>query len=382
MAEKVKKIKCFAYYDTLDSRDMRVNNPAAYTKSTYIFECIRSLGYEIDILSASSVVGKKAKKGRKRTIADGVTLKTLSSFGRGNSIKNALSRTLFSVNLFFHLLFFVKKDDVLWVYHALPLMKYIKFLKKVKRFRLLFEIEEIYGDVTKSQKTIGQELDCFKCGDAYIFCTGLLSDPANPSGKPEVVSHGSYKVISKMPGSFEDDKIHVVYAGTLCTEKGGVYTAVSTGLFLDERYHLHILGSGNDSILKRVKALIQSASQKSKCKITYDGAFYGEEYYRFLQKCHIGLSTQNPYEPFNNSSFPSKVLVYMANGLRVVSVRIPAIEQSDVGDFMWFYDNPDPEIIAETIKAVDLDSDYDGRKIIDGLDKKFKEELGELLSKL
>ncbi len=71
------------------------------------------------------------------------------------------------------------------------------------------------------------------------------------------------------------------------------------------------------------KVEILSASYiaaKTKCKITYDGAFYVKKYYEFLQKCHIGLSTQNPYEPFNNSSFPSKVLVYMANGLRVVSV--------------------------------------------------------------
>ncbi len=382
MADKGKKIKCFAYYDTLDSKDMRVNNPAAYTKSSYVFECFRKLGYNIDILSASSVVGTKAKRGRKRTIADGVTLKTLTSFGRGNKVKNLLSRVLFSVNLFFHLLFFVKKDDVLWVYHALPLMKYVKFLKRVKRFKLLFEIEEIYGDVMKSQKTIDQELDCFKCADAYIFCTGLLSGPANPAGKPEVVSHGSYKVIPDMKGSFEDDKIHVVYAGTLRAEKGGVYSAINAGLFLDDRYHLHILGSDKDSVLRQVKALIKSVSEKSKCKITYDGAFYGEKYYSFLQKCHIGLSTQNPYEPFNNSSFPSKVLVYMANGLRVVSVRIPAIEQSDVGEYMCFYDNPDPEIIAETIKAVELDSDYDGRKIIESLDKKFVKKLGELLDKL
>ena len=382
MAQKVKTIKCFAFYDTLDSRDERMNNPAAFTKSSYIFECFQALGYKVDILSASGVVGKKGAKGRKRTIGDGMSLRTLTSFGRGSRLKNAITRIPFMVNMFFKLLFFVKKGDMLWVYHSLPLMKYVKFLKKVKKFKLISEVEEIYGDVLKSQKTINRELDYFKCADAYIFCTGLLSKPANPLGKPEAVSHGSYKVIPEMSGSFEDDKIHVVYAGTLCTEKGGVYSAVSSGLFLDSRYHLHILGSGTDSEVKRVKALIKSVSEKSECKVTYDGAFYGKKYYEFLQKCHIGLSTQNPYEPFNNSSFPSKVLVYMANGLRVVSVRIPAIEQSAVGEYMCFYDNPDPEKIAGTIKSVDLNSGYDGRKIIERIHEDFLEDLKVLLDSI
>lgn len=382
MAEKEKKIKCLAFYDTLDSGEMRVNNPAAYTKSTYIFNCFKKLGYKVEILSASGVAGKKGARGRCRVIGDNITLKTLTSFGRGGKIKNVIAGSLFSVNLFFHLLFFVKKDDMLWVYHSLPLMKHVKLLKKLKKFRLILEVEELYGDILKSAETVSRETEFFRCADAYIFCTELLSKPANPLGKPEAVSHGSYRVIPKLSEGFGDDKIHVVYAGTLCTEKGGVYSAVSSGLFLDGRYHLHVLGSGNDSDVNRVKALIKSVSDKSECRITYDGAFYGKRYYEFLQKCHIGLSTQNPYEPFNNSSFPSKVLVYMANGLRVVSVRIPAIEQSSVGEYMQFYDNPDPENIAETIKSVDFNSAYDGRKIIDRIHGEFLEDLKMLLDSI
>lgn len=379
MLKENKTIKCFAFYDTLDSKDVRVNNPAAYTKTSYILSCFQRLGYNVEVLSASRVVGKKAKRGKKRQIDNSITLKTLSSLGRGGKIKNIIGKMFFSINLIFHLLFFVKKGDILWVYHSLALIRCVEFLKKIKDFNLILEVEEIYGDILNSEKTVNKELEYFKCADAYIFCTQLLNKCANPDDKPYAVSHGSYMVKKKKDTDLKDDVIHVVYAGTLNREKGGAYTAVHTGLFLNDKYHLHILGSSSSADLNNIKELINEVSSMTKCRVTYDGAIYGEKFSEFLQKCHIGLSTQNPVGKYNDTSFPSKVLVYMANGLRVVSVRIPAIEKSDVGEFMHFYDKPDPESVAKAIKSIDFSSDYDGRKIIRELDEKFLNDLKILL---
>lgn len=375
-------IKCLAYYDALDSKDKRVNSPAAYTKTAYVIDCFKRLGYKVDILSASNAIGKKGAKGSTRSIDEGVTLRTLSSLGRGHKVKNVISTTLFSLNLLFHLLFFVHKGDVLWVYHSLPLMKYIKLLKGIKKFKLILEAEEIYGDVDNSQKTIEKELACFNYADAYIFCTQLLSGTANPSGKPEAVSHGSYQAQPCFDVHFDDDKIHVVYAGTFNPKKGGVFTAINAGRFLDERYHLHVLGGGTADEVQNIKKLVKKASAATQCTITYDGFFNGKNYLKFLQKCHIGLSTQNPYEQFNQSSFPSKVLVYMANGLRVVSIKAPAVCDSSVKDYVWFCDEATPQSVAETIKIIDLNAPYDGRKIISNLDSGFLESLERLLKDL
>lgn len=382
MKDKAKKIKCLAYFDTLDSTDNRTNNPAAFTKASYIFDCFRRLGYEVDILSASGTVGKKACKGKTRLIGDGITLTTLSCLGRGSRIKNVIGRFLLYLNLFIRLLFFVDKGDVLWVYHSLALMWVVRLLKTVKRFTLLLEVEELYGDVMKSSKTVNRELEFFKCGDAYIFCTGLLNDVANPQNKPYAVAHGTYKPEPCYDVSFCDEKLHVVYAGTFSSKKGGVYTAVNTALYLNEKYHLHILGSGSGDEIKKVTSLIKKTADRCRCTLTYDGCILGEEYSKFLQRCHIGLSTQNPYEPFSNSSFPSKILVYMANGLRVVSVKIPVVEQSGVGRSVSFYNNPNPEEVAKAIKNVDLKACCEGREIIQGLDKAFLADLRLLLDSL
>ena len=69
----------------------------------------------------------------------------------------------------------------------------------------------------------------------------------------------------------------------------------------------------------------------------------------------------------------------MANGLRVVSVRIPAIEQSAVGNMMYYYNNQTPEEIANAIMTVDINDGYDSRLYLRGLDKKFAEEIGNIL---
>lgn len=381
MSKNVKRIKCFAYFDTLKSTDNRTNNPAAYTKSSYIFDCFERLGYEVEVLSASGTLGKNAVKGKKSKIGKSISLTTLNSLGRGSKVKNALARLFLSVEIFLKLLFFVKKGDLLWVYHSLPLMKFVRVLKALKKITLLLEVEEIYGDVNNCEKTVNKELKFFNCADGYIFCTGLLNDRINTKGKSYAVAHGSYTIKPQIADSFNDGKIHIVYAGTFSLQKGGVYTAINTAKFLDEAFHLHILGSGSDSEIKKVKALIKEIPENG-CKVTYDGCFYGEKYSAFLQKCHIGLSTQNPNEAFCDSSFPSKILVYMANGLRVVSVRIPAVEKSAVGNDVYFYDSGSPRAVADSIKSVDFALPYGGRELINKLDRDFCRELEALIETL
>ena len=113
--------------------------------------------------------------------------------------------------------------------------------------------------------------------------------------------------------------------------------------------------------------------------MSYDGLLSGEEYIRFIQSCDIVLSTQNPDAAFNATSFPSKILSYMANGLRVVSIRIPAIEQSAVGDALFYYDRQTSEEIAKAILSVDMNSSYDSRTLIHALDNAFFMHIGNFL---
>ena len=114
--------------------------------------------------------------------------------------------------------------------------------------------------------------------------------------------------------------------------------------------------------------------------MTFDGLKSGEEYIEFIQSCDIGLSTQNPDAEFNATSFPSKILSYMSNGLRVVSVRIPAIEQSAIGNYMYYYNEQTPQEIAKAVLSVNLSDNYNGKEVIKKLNTEFTENIKNLIN--
>ena len=215
-------------------------------------------------------------------------------------------------------------------------MRTVSILKFVKRFRLIIEAEEIYSDVTNNKKKRKKEIDFFSIADAFLFPSELMDEHINKEKKPSAIIYGTYRVEYDRNLTFdrmgtEERIIHCVYAGTFDPQKGGALAAVATAGFLPCNYHIHIIGFGTDLEKQRLQDEITGVSGKEGARVTFDGLLSGEEYIRFLQSCDIGLSTQNPNAEFNNSSFPSKILSYMANGLRVVSVRIPAVERSKIG---------------------------------------------------
>ena len=191
--------------------------------------------------------------------------------------------------------------------------------------------------------------------------------------------HGTYNVEKQIADKFDDGKIHCVYAGTFDPRKGGVAAAAAAAEFLTEKYHVHILGFGTEKDRKLLINTIEDVKAKTDCTITFDGLKSGEEYIKFIQSCHIGLSTQNPNAKFNATSFPSKVLSYLANGLRVVSIKIRALETSDVNDLLYYYEDNDPQKIAEAVMTVDVTDNYDSRAKINELDKQFKQDFNKLL---
>ena len=125
--------------------------------------------------------------------------------------------------------------------------------------------------------------------------------------------------------------------------------------------------------------MVEKLSRDSICTVTYDGLLSGESYVEFLQKCQIGMSTQVPEGEYNNTSFPSKILSYMSNGLRVVSVRIPVVEKATIGPIVVFYDENDGKKIADVIMSIDKNDPYDSREIIKRLDENFVSDIKKLL---
>jgi len=378
----MEKIFYMAYYNSTNSSERRNAVLSSVNKMNYICEALENNGYNTEIVSASGTTEKKFCKSKKVKLTDKTTLKLFSSLPRLNRIVSVIDRVILKTKLFLYMIKNTNKDSIVMVYHSLGYMSLVKRLKKLKGFKFIIEAEEIYGDVIGDEKTSQKEYEFFKIADGFIFPTELLSEKVNTEKKPEVIIYGTYHIEKELPKLFSDGKIHCVYAGTLDPRKGGAIASAESALFLNENYHIHILGFGNEKEKAEMLNTIDSISKKSKAKITYDGLLSGEEYIKFIQSCDIGLSTQNPNGKYNDTSFPSKILSYMANGLRVVSVRIPVVEESGIGKCVCYYDEQTPENIAKAIKSIDFSEEYDSRKTIGVLDKAFICDLKTMLKGL
>lgn len=373
--DNLKRIKYFTYYGCNVPQHERNNSPAADSKIDYIIEALNKSGYAVDLISqAPSSCGHFIKG---TVIAKGVnTLRYFTSFGSKSTIICKLNYLFMKMQFFLWCLRNVKKGEQVIVYHSLGYDAAFIKLSKLKNIRIVGEIEEIYQDVHQQRKS--RSINEYKFLDVcskYIFPTSLLNEKINTDKKPSVVVHGIYTVEQIVEDKFNDGKTHVVYGGTLDPNKGGAAAAAAAAAYLPEDYHIHICGFGDST---QIKSIIADISKSSKAKVTFEGELKGESYKRFIQKCHIGLSTQNPQAAFNATSFPSKILVYLSNGLKVVSINIPAIKQSDVADCIHFYNEQTPHAIAAAIENATKEKMAD-RDILKELDNKFVNNVAKLL---
>lgn len=370
-------MKYFGYYADSARADKANCTLAAVNKMDYIADVIANITGSAEIISFSSVADT-IKTDEYIALREGVWVKYFNLKPHKNRIIRVLSRFIDKLKFLIWILKNVSKSETVIVYHSLGYFGLINLAHRLKKFRLVFEVEEIYSDVIGNKRLRKKEVKILKSAEAYIFPTKLLSNLINKSGKPEAIIHGTYKAEPAREKIFNDGKIHIVYAGTLDPRKGGAAAATAAGEFLPEKYHIHILGFGSDEEIRNIKTQIVEVSKKSRATVTYDGLLSGEEYVKFIQSCDIGLSTQNPDADFNATSFPSKVLSYMANGLRVVSIKIPAIEASAIGKYMYYYNKQIPQEIAKAIISVNTNDSYNGKAVISELDREFCKDIKNL----
>ena len=93
----------------------------------------------------------------------------------------------------------------------------------------------------------------------------------------------------------------------------------------------------------------------------------------------IGLSTQIPDGVYNDTSFPSKILSYMCNGLNVVAINIKAVNKSAINSYVNFYYEHKPELIAAAIVDAKIYDRSEILKKIKYLDEKFIEQMKNIL---
>lgn len=358
------------HYDLYDLSVKRSYATSAVNKIRYMLKSFSKAYEEVCVFSFSKNIEEKFKIYPSELKHEGsVGIYFPLSWGGKGKLHTFSMIIWLRICLFLYLLKHAHKNEHVYVYHATSYGKSILWAKAIKKFKLILEVEEIYSDVQKTSGNLREyEFNYIDKADAYIFSTNLLNEKINMINKPYIVINGTYEVEDIISEKFNDGKIHVVYAGTFDIRKGSA-AAAAAAEYLNKDYVLHICGFGSEKDKTDLLKIISQSNAKNDCKIEFHGLLTGRDYISFLQKCHIGLSTQNPNASFNETSFPSKILSYLANGLSVVSIRIPAVETSSVGKYITYYDEQTPAQIADAIMHANINTDY--RSVISKLSENY-----------
>lgn len=371
------KIYYLIHFDNKTNRNV---TPSAITKGKYVASALASCSSEVEIVSLAYPT-KDSQDEVYYQVSENVICHLFKGKYSNNRIIRYLNHKLYDKKIRKYLKQNVKKDDIIVVYHSLANMKLVKYIKKNITDKIVYEVEEIYGDVINDEKTKTKELKAFKNASSYIFSNDYLNSIINTKQLPYVTCYGTYEIPTLYKESFNDNLIHCLYAGTLAQNKGAL-NAINVAKYLPNNYLIHILGFGSEKDIADIKNAVNEVNNSyGTTKVIYEGLKLNEEYLKFIQKCQIGLCTQNIDAAFNTTSFPSKILSYMSNGLEVVGVNIATIKNSKVGQYIQFYNVPDEKEIANAILNINLNNKTNNVDVVKELDKEFKEDLKDMLVK-
>lgn len=373
-----KTIFYIGFYDIADSKYKRNYALAAKSKMDYIASVLVRLGYTVEIISSSWLIGSNPKfvKGFRKKIDNNIFLSTLPSFSSKKNL-GLYIKILFTLFSLLWKLLPIRKHQTVIVYHSPWLSIPLRVAKKIKKFKLILEIEEIYADITSLGKVFDRmEYALIDSADAYLLSTDLLRKKLSEQ-KPGIIIYGTYQAepILAMPDS--TNKIRVLYSGIIDTKKAGAFNALNAAKYLNEKYELRIIGFGETKTLIEE---IEIVNKTSRCKVFFDGTLSGDQYISYCQRCHIGLATQKLEGKYLESSFPSKILSYLSMGINVISGRIKCVEISQIGAMISFYEADTSQSIARAIQEIKLFPPGEIRKKIKQLDNNFMVSLKDLIN--
>ena len=375
------EIKYVGFYQNPLGSSKRNYALPATNKMDYIISAINEAGFKVVIVTPSWMTEEN-----EQPFYEATKINKLSKWKRVISVNSwkTSNRPFLYVKiiwswlwLMFWLICNVKKDEKILVYHSTWLSLPIILAKKINKFHLILEVEEIYSDVFTLNRFFDiLERKIIKEADSFLFSTELLIDKI-AEGRPFKVINGNYQIFDILNTPANDGRIHLVYAGIIDSHKAGAFNAVESALSLPENYVMHIIGFGE---VEDLKLRINEINKISKCEVTYDGLKSGLDFVKFCQSCHIGLSTQKMDGDYLNTSFPSKILTYLGLGLQVVSCEVDCVKHSKIGSYVTFYEIDSPQAIAEAIKKIDVKALNNPRKKIKELHTEFVLKLKKMLT--
>ncbi|MFV8370416.1 hypothetical protein [Flavobacterium sp. LB2R40] len=355
----MKNVHYIGFYSKADNPQNFRNFPASTTKMDYIISSLKTADFKVTLLALGETLSKNKLYKQKVQICDqNEKIIYVSTFSNSFFILKYLSRIWLLLQLLYYLLFVVEKNGNVLYYHTYATISIVKISRLFKKFNLTLEVEEIFQAAWRgSEKKINSEIKYLKNGDGYVFVNDIMPQKFVVDNKPFAICYGDYRSTNNIDRMVvnNEEVIKLVYAGVFGCENSDVSLAIDTINFLPEKFQLHILGYGSYEEISYVKNKIEEINYKAgNIRVHYHGKLSGRKYFNFLSTCHIGLSTRVLEDHFSDYTFPSKVLIYLGNNLKTVSSSINCVVKSKVADSIYFYKNPVPQEVAETILAIDF----------------------------
>ena len=170
------------------SKEFRIAPPPAMNKMGYIISVLSRISDDKTlVVSPSETSLNKYVRGGLYELDNNVSIKTFGSIHSKNKIVRGIGHMLTKLQMQKFLMDNITSNDTLIVYHSLFLMKIVKKIKRLKKCRLIIEVEELYSDVKNDESLRKKELDYLQIADKYIMITELLNNEVNLQNKPRII---------------------------------------------------------------------------------------------------------------------------------------------------------------------------------------------------
>lgn len=378
-----KEIKYIGFYDTLyDGKQYRSYSLAAAKKMDFICQKLNDSGFKVRIISPAyiSLKGKKKYPSVSTELRENCFLELPPSREASNKFYRVIRVLRSKFWLFNYLIRNTKKDEQVLVYHNYNLALPVILAQKIKKFKIVLEIEEVYSKVWKLTRfqTLKEKMLLSYAHERSLVVSEVLAEYLKI--KDPIVSYGPYIVKPKKHSENKNSNIKLIFSGYIDKDRGAGFLAVESMKYLPSNYQLFISGTVSAKDSEDFFKLLRETNEYLKREACiFLSLLDNKAYEELLLSADIALNPQKNGS-FAKYVFPSKILTYMEYGLPIVSTRGESIVKSKIADVITFADGYDAKSIADAIIKISPIEKIN-YFCLEELSKRFQDELSDLFSK-
>jgi len=354
---------------------------AAETKGLYLVKLLSQMNHSVHVIVSAPLADSNASIEEENYEEEYGKLTLSPCQKRSNKILRFLDNRKRAKWLSEKVIESTDASSIVIVYHSGSLIRPLLKAKKKIGFKLIIEAEELYGLMPISSVSSKTEFAFFDRADGFIPITPKLNEAINKDNKPFAVFYGAYDLPTLVEKKNSNGK-NIVFAGTFENGLNRGTLALEITKHLPQDFTMHLLASSNTD---RAKTIVDDflKANPNHCPIVFEGTKTGADFNNFLQTCDVAVSPQDDKTAFGLYSFPSKIVVYLANGLPVVATKLDVIANSPFLSCVKMVNENEPKAMAEAIISFANDEKKkNGREIIKEEAQRFEKQLKTMIEEV